>query len=165
MGVLRAESLAMEPDSIVNSVRTMDEIIASVPATFLRRYPLVILGLFAALALLLASIGVYGVMSLSVDERTTEIGIRMALGAQANQVLHLVLKQGLVLAVSGVTLGLSAGLATSRVLASALFDTPSTDPLAFGSAALILIAVAVLACWIPARRAARVDPLLAVRHE
>ncbi len=143
----------------------MEEIIATTPATFLRRYPLMILGVFAGLALLLASIGIYGVMSLSVRERTTEIGIRMALGAQAGAVLGLVLKQGFTLSILGVGVGLAIGLGGSRVLSSALFETPPTDPVVFGSAAAILIAVAAVASWLPARRAARLDPLVALRHD
>ena len=165
MAALRSESRAMEADVLLVGVQTMEDIIATTPATFLRRYPLMILGLFAGLALLLASIGIYGVMSLSVRERTSEIGIRMALGAQASVVLSLVLRQGLTLSVLGVTLGLAIGLAGSRVLSSALFETPPTDPAVFGSAAVILIAVAALASWLPARRASRVDPLVALRHE
>ncbi|MEO8501006.1 MAG: ABC transporter permease, partial [Vicinamibacteria bacterium] len=165
VGLVRTESLALEPEAVVTGVRTMDEIISSVPATFLRRYPLLILGFFAGLALLLAAIGIYGVMALSVSERTSEIGIRMALGAPAGGVQGLILRQGLKLALLGVALGLAAGLATSRVLSSVLFETPPTDPLVFGSAAVLLIAVASLASWIPARRASRVDPLVAVRHD
>jgi len=164
-GALAAESRAMEPDAIVTSVRTMDAIVASVPATFLRRYPLMILGCFAFLALVLASIGIYGVMSLAVSERTSEIGIRMTLGAQAGSILGLVLKQGLTLAGLGVGAGVAMGLAGARVLSSALYETPPTDPLVFAGAALILTTVAALAVCIPARRASRVDPLVAVRHE
>ncbi|MEO8359415.1 MAG: ABC transporter permease [Vicinamibacteria bacterium] len=162
---LSSESRAMEPDAIVSVVRTMDEVIAGVPATFLRRYPLLLLGCFAVLALVLASIGIYGVMSLSVTERTSEIGIRMALGAQPGGVLQLILKQGMTLAAMGVSLGIAMALAGSRVLASALFETPATDPLVFASAAAVLTSVAALACLIPAHRASRVDPLHAVRHE
>lgn len=162
---LAAESRAMEPDVILSAVRAMDEIIASVPATFLRRYPLMILAVFAFLALGLASIGIYGVMSLSVSERTSEIGIRMALGAQTPSILRLVFKQGLALAGAGVAAGLAIGLAGARVLSSALYETPPTDPVVFAGAALVLTAVAALAVYIPARRASRVDPLVAVRHE
>lgn len=165
MAALRTESRALEPDVLLAGVQTMDEIIATTPATFLRRYPLMILGVFAALALMLASIGIYGVMSLSVRERTSEIGIRMALGAQAGAVLGLVLRQGLTLSALGVTLGLAIGLAGSRLLSSALFETPPADPVVFGSAAAILVAVAAVASWLPARRAARVDPLVALRHD
>jgi ABC-type antimicrobial peptide transport system permease subunit len=136
-----------------------------VPATFLRRYPLLILGCFALLALVLASIGIYGVMSIAVHERATEIGIRMALGAQAGGVQRLVLRQGLTLAALGASLGVVAGLSGSRILSTALFETPPTDPLVFASAAVILVSVAALACWIPARRASRVDPLAAIRQE
>ena len=155
----------MEPDAIVSGVRTMDEIIASVPATFLRRYPLMVLGCFALLALVLASIGIYGVMSLAVNERTPEIGIRMALGAQTSAILRLVLRQGLTLAGLGVGAGIAIGLAGAQVLSSALYETPPTDPLVFAGAAFVLTAVAALAVYIPARRASRVDPLIAVRHE
>ena len=164
-GVLRAETLSLEPDAILSSIRTMDEVIGSVPATFLRRYPLLILGCFALLALVLASIGIYGVMSIAVHERATEIGIRMALGAQAGGVQRLVLRQGLTLAALGASLGVVAGLSGSRILSTALFETPPTDPLVFASAAVILVSVAALACWIPARRASRVDPLAAIRQE
>ena len=158
-------SRAMEPDAIVSGVRTMEEVIASVPATFLRRYPLMILGSFAFLALVLASIGIYGVMSLAVNERTSEIGIRMALGAQTASILGLVFRQGLTLAGLGVGAGVALGLVGARVLSSALYDTPPSDPLVFAGAAFILTAVAALAVYLPARRAARVDPLVAVRHE
>ena len=155
----------MEPDVIVASVRTMDEVIASVPATFLRRYPLMILGCFAVLALVLGSIGIYGVMSLAVNERTSEIGIRMALGAQAASILRLVFQQGLILLALGVATGVAIGLAAGRLLSSALYETPPSDPLVFAGAAAILTAVAALAVYLPARRASRVDPLVAVRHE
>ncbi len=155
----------MEPDAIVSGVRTMEEVIASVPATFLRRYPLMILGSFAFLALVLASIGIYGVMSLAVNERTSEIGIRMALGAPTASILGLVFRQGLTLAGLGVGAGVALGLMGARILSSALYETPPTDPLVFAGAAFILTAVAALAVYLPARRAARVDPLVAVRHE
>ncbi len=162
---LGRESRAMEPDAIVSSVRTMDEIIASVPATFLRRYPLMILGCFAVLALVLASIGIYGVMSLAVNERTSEIGIRMTLGAQTASILGLVFREGLSLIGLGVAAGVAIGLAAARVLSSALYETPPFDLLVFAGAAFVLAAVAAVAVYIPARRASRVDPLVAVRHE
>lgn len=162
---LGRESRAMEPDAIVSSVRTMDEIIASVPATFLRRYPLMILGCFAVLALVLASIGIYGVMSLAVNERTSEIGIRMTLGAQTASILGLVFRQGLSLIGLGVAAGVAIGLGAARVLSSALYETPPFDLLVFAGAAFVLAAVAAVAVYIPARRASRVDPLVAVRHE
>ena len=162
---LSAESRAMEPDAIVSSVRTMEEVIATVPATFLRRYPLMILACFAVFALVLASIGIYGVMSLAVGERTSEIGIRMALGAPTASILRLVLRQGLTLVALGVGAGVVIGLAGARILATVLFETPPSDPLVFTGAASILTGVAALAIYLPARRAARVDPLVAVRHE
>ena len=165
LGSLSAEARSMEPDAVVTGVQTMDALIAASPAAFLRRYPLLVLSSFAGLSLVLAAIGIYGVMSLSVKERTSEIGIRMAMGAQSSDVLRLVLRQGLALALVGVGLGVAAGLAGARWLASALFETPPTDPAVFAFSACVLVAVSALACSIPAWRASRVDPLIAVRHE
>lgn len=165
MAALGPESRSLEPDVVVNGVRTMNDLVASSPAAFLRSYPLLVLGCFAGLALILASIGIYGVMSLTVGERTNEIGIRMAMGAQSGDVLRLFLGRGLVLALLGVTLGVVASLAGTRLLTAALFETPPTDPLVFSAASAVLIAVAALACSVPAWRASRVDPLLAVRHD
>lgn len=162
---LGSESRSLEPDAIVSAVRTMDEIIASGPATFLRRYPLMILGGFSFLALVLASVGIYGVTMLSVSERTSEIGIRMALGAQTAAIVRLVLSQGMRVALLGVGAGVATGLAVARVLSSALYETPPADPMVFAGAALILTAVAAAALYLPARRASRVDPLIAVRRD
>lgn len=165
LAALRAESRALEPELLVAGVRTMEELIAGSQASFLRRYPLLLLGSFAALALALAAIGVYGVMSYSVSQRTNEIGIRLALGAAPGNVLALVLKEGLALALLGAAAGLGGALATARVLSSLLFETPPTDPSVLTVSALVLLAVAALACWLPARRAARTDPLAAIRCE
>jgi len=163
--VLRTESLALEPNLVVSGARSMQELINGAPPTFLRRYPLLLFGSFAAVALVLAAIGIYGVMSYSVSQRTGEIGIRMALGARPGDVLALVLKQGLGLALLGVVVGLGGGLIAARGLATLLFDTRPTDPGVFGSTAVVLTAVAAVACWFPARRASRVNPLTAVRFE
>ncbi len=165
MSALSGETRSIEPDAIVSGVRTMNDLVASTPAAFLRSYPLLVLGCFAVLALILASIGIYGVMSLTVGERTSEIGIRMAIGAQSGQVLRLFLKQGLGLSLLGVGLGVAAGLAGTRLLSFALFETPPNDPLVFGAASAVLVTVAALACSVPAWRASRVDPLRAVRYE
>jgi predicted permease len=121
--------------------------------------------IFGALALALAAVGLYGVMSYAVAQRSREIGIRMALGARAGDVLRLILKQGLILVLVGVGLGLAGALALTRVMQSLLYSVNSNDPLTFGSVAIVLLVVALLACWIPARRATKVDPMIALRYE
>jgi len=126
---------------------------------------MVLVMLFAAVALVLAATGTYGVLSYSVEQRTREIGIRMALGAQVGQVLRMILSQGAILAGIGLVLGTLGALALQKVLASLLFDVAPTDPLIFGLVLVLLALVSLLACWWPARRAARVDPLVALRYE
>jgi putative ABC transport system permease protein len=124
-----------------------------------------LLSIFGGLALLLAMIGVYGVMSYSVTQRSQELGIRMALGARASDVLLLVLKQGMVLAASGAALGVALALLLGRVVSTLLFGVSGRDPLTLAGVSAVLTLVALLACYIPARRAARVDPLVALRCE
>ncbi len=147
----------------VYGVETMDASLASEVAS--QRFNMALLVGFAALALLLSVIGIYGVMAYAVGQRTHEIGIRLALGAVPGNVLRMILMQGAKLAVIGVGLGLGAGIALTRLLSSMLFEVKATDPFTFAAGALILFGAALAACWIPARRATKVSPLVALRYE
>jgi ABC-type antimicrobial peptide transport system permease subunit len=130
-----------------------------------RRFNLILVGFFAAAALLLAVVGLYGVMAYAVTRRTREIGIRIALGATPAKILSLVLKQGARVTAVGVVIGVVGSFLLTRAIRSLLFGLSPTDPLTFAAVALLLIAVALLACWVPARRAAKVDPMVALRYE
>jgi len=143
----------------------MEEIISSSPAAFMRRFPGLLISIFAGVALLLASIGIYGVVSYSVSQQIHHIGVRMALGAGTADILKLVLKQGLVLAIVGVAIGVVAAALLMRLLSSLLFQVQTTDPITFALVVAILFGVALLACYVPARRATKVDPLVALRYE
>ncbi|HSF44131.1 MAG TPA: FtsX-like permease family protein, partial [Thermoanaerobaculia bacterium] len=159
----RREILSIDKEQPVSDVRTMESWLAESMAR--SRFGTLLLGGFAGLALLLAAIGIYGVMSHSVVQRQNEIGVRMALGAQARDVLLLVIRQGLLLVILGVALGLLGALALTRVLSSLLYEVSATDPMTFAGIALLLLLVSAIACYIPARRAARVDPLIAIRYD
>jgi putative ABC transport system permease protein len=124
-----------------------------------------LLSLFGGMSLLIAVVGVYGVLSYSVNQQTREIGIRMAMGAQSGRILRLVVSQGMRLAIVGLVLGTLIALASTRVLSSLLFGVSAHDPLIFGGVSLILATAAIMACYIPARRATKVDPIIALRDE
>ncbi len=162
-GAIRNQIRAIEPNEPVNQVITMDERLSNSVAQ--RRFQMLLLGVFAAVALVIATVGIYGVISYAVSRRTHEIGIRMALGAQARDVLRMVIWRGMSLALIGVALGLAAALALMRVMKNLLFEVSATDPATFAFIALLLVGVALIASYIPARRATKVDPLLALRHE
>jgi predicted permease len=157
------EARAMDPNSPVFDVKTMDQLLSDSLAR--RRFSMLALGLFALVAMTLAAVGIYGVISYAVAQRTREIGVRVALGAQSRDVLALVLKQGMSMALVGVGLGLVAAFALTRVMSGLLFGVNATDALTFVVVPLSLTAVALVACLVPARRAAKVDPMIALRYE
>jgi len=160
---VRREVQALDPNQPVYNVSTMEDTLDQSLAT--QRLSTTLLMMFACVALVLAAVGIYGVMSYAVTQRRHEIGIRIALGAQGSDVLRLVLKQGLLLTVCGVALGLVAAYVLSRLMASLLFGVSPTDPLTFALVALALAVVTLAACLIPARRAMKVDPMIALRYE
>ena len=163
VGAVRREVQAIDPDQPIAAVRTMNEWIDRAVAS--PRYRTVLLALFAGVALLLASTGIYGVMSYTVAQRTHEIGVRMALGARGLDVLRLVVRQGMGLVLIGVIVGLLGAFALTRVMSALLFGVTARDPFTFVVVAVLLAMVAFVACYIPARRATKVDPLVALRYE
>jgi putative ABC transport system permease protein len=163
VSTVREELQKLDPELPMAGVATMDQLLAD--SLSRSRFTMLLLGIFSAVALILASVGIYGLIAYSVTQRTQELGIRIALGAQRRDVLRLVLAQGTRLTLLGVALGVLAALALSRLLASMLFGISVTDPLTFAGVAGLLAAVALLACFIPARRATRVDPIVALRYE
>ncbi len=164
INAIRNECRALETDAALFNVRTVEEIMADSPAAFTRRLPALLIGIFAGVALLLAAVGIYGVVAYSVRQQTHDIGVRMALGAQVSDITKMVLRQGLALAMAGIGVGTLAAIFLTRLLGSLLFEVKPSDPLTFVVVASVLCAVSLLACWVPARRAAKVDPLDALRE-
>ncbi len=160
---LARELHALDPDLPLASVRTLDEMLSSSVST--RRIQTTVLSLFAAAALLLAAIGIYGVISYSVSQRLQEMGIRMALGAQGSDVLKLVIQQGMGFTLLGALVGTVVALAASRLFTSLVFGVSTTDPAIYLSTLVFLIGIALVACWIPAKRATKIDPIVALRYE
>ncbi|QQS45647.1 MAG: ABC transporter permease [Acidobacteriota bacterium] len=163
VGALRRQIQAVDREQPIYNIATMEEWIADSMSE--RRLYLWLLGSFAAIALALATVGIYGVISYSVSRRTQEIGIRMALGAQARDMRRMVIRQGMAPALIGVAIGLATALALGRIIESMLFETEASDPATIAAVSLMLVAVALLACLVPARRAAKVDPMAALRCE
>ena len=159
----RAEVKAFDANQIIWRAQTLEELLGTSVAP--RRFNMLLLGIFAGVALVLAAVGLYGVMSYSVTWRTHEIGIRMALGAKRSDVLRLVVRQGMTMTLIGLVIGLAGAFFMSRLLIGLLYGVSPTDPLTFTAVSITLLLVALLACLIPARRATRVDPIVALRTE
>jgi putative ABC transport system permease protein len=162
-GSVRNAIWAVDNDQAVADIDTMDHIVAEAVAR--QRFSMFLLGFFAVVALVLASVGIYGVMSYSVAQRTREIGIRMALGARRADVLQMTAKDGLKLVCAGMLLGVAAAFILTRVMATLLYGISATDPITFVGISVVLLAVAILASYIPALRATKVDPIVALRAQ
>lgn len=160
---IQREIAAVDPQMSIAKVRTMEQVMSE--ATARQNFNMVLLTVFAAIALLLAAIGIYGLMSYAVEQRTHEFGIRMALGAARSDMLRMVVLHGMRMAIAGVVLGLGAAYGLTRLIESLLFGVHANDPLTFAVVAAILSSVALLASYIPARRATKVDPIIALRYE
>ena len=160
---VRSEAAALDSGVIINDIATMEQIKGGFVSP--QRFSMILLGIFAAVALVLSAAGIYGVMSYSVSQRTQEIGVRRAMGAGATDLRAMVVRQGLKLLAVGLGLGVALTIALTRVLANLLWGVTATDPLTIAAVALILATVALLACYVPARRATKVDPVVALRYE
>jgi ABC-type antimicrobial peptide transport system permease subunit len=165
IGAVRNELRSLESDVAIFNVNPMEQVVSNSPAAFTRRFPALLISIFAGVALLLASIGIYGVVSYSVSQQTHHIGVRIALGARPSDILKMVLKQGLVLALVGIALGVVAALGLMRLLSSLLFQVQTTDAATFGIVVGALLVVTLFASYLPARRATKVEPLVALRYE
>jgi putative ABC transport system permease protein len=163
VGAVREAVKSVDANQPLSAAESMDRVIANSVAP--RRFQMMLLGLFALLASVLAAIGIYGVIIYSCSQRTREFGIRIALGAGRQDVLSMVVRQGIKLALMGVGLGIGGALALTRLLSSLLYGVKPTDPLTFFVASFVLTVVALIASYIPARRAGKVDPTVALRHE
>jgi putative ABC transport system permease protein len=163
VGMVRDVVRSVDPNQPISNVATMEELLGEETAQ--RRVGMILLATFAALALLLATVGIYGVLAFFVVQHTNEIGVRMALGASPGRIVALVVSKGMGLTLLGIGLGLAASLALTRLMTSLLFGVKAIDPLTFGAVPVLLGVVALMACWIPARRASKTDPLIALRAE
>jgi putative ABC transport system permease protein len=163
INALRRELRELDPTLPLARIRTMDEVMSAAQSR--PRFLTLLLTLFSSVALALAAVGIYGVTSYSVAQRTKEFGVRMALGAQRGDVLNIVLSRGMLLTLIGMTAGLAGAFALTRFLSTLLFGIAPTDPGTFVAVSLLLSAVAFLACYIPARRATKVEPMVALRYE
>ena len=163
VGSIRDAIHDVDKDQPIYRVMTMEQVVSNSVAQ--KRFSMVLLLIFAGVALLLAAVGIYGVMSYSVTQRTHELGIRMALGAQSGDVLKMVVRQGMGITLIGVAIGLAGAFAATKVMSSLLFGVGTHDPITFIAIPLILAGVALVACFIPALRATKVDPMIALRYE
>jgi putative ABC transport system permease protein len=163
IAAMRQQVKAVDSDQPIYNIRTMNEIRSDSVAP--ERLNLTLLSLFAGIALVLAVVGIYGVMSYSVTQRTHEIGIRMAIGAQPRDVFRMVIGQGMILALIGIACGLVGAFGLTRLMATMLFGVEPTDPATFGVIAVLLTLVALVACYVPSRRATKVDPVVSLRYE
>ncbi|HJU73657.1 MAG TPA: FtsX-like permease family protein, partial [Gemmatimonadaceae bacterium] len=162
---MRSVVRAMDPTLPVYAVRSMEREVSESPAVYARRYPLVLLGAFATAALILAIVGIAGVISYSVSQRSREIGIRVALGAAQRSILSMIMREGGVLALAGVVIGVVAALISTRLLGSVLYGVGAADPLTYGAIAALIVTVSLAASYLPARRATRVDPMTVLRND
>jgi putative ABC transport system permease protein len=163
MKLVRHSVQEIDSREVIYGVQTLDQVLAGALAP--RRLSMILLGVFAGLAVVLACVGIYGVVSYLVGERTHEIGLRVALGAQRSDVMRLVLGEGAKMALAGVVAGLAAAFGLTRLMANQLFGVTPHDPLTYAAVAVLLMLVALFACYVPARRAVRLDPLAALRCE
>jgi predicted permease len=163
LGAVRTQVQQIDKNLAFTNGQTVQQILGQ--GLWAARMGAALLGLFGALALILASVGIYGVLAYSVAQRTSEIGLRMALGAQPHQVLRLVLKQGMLLSLVGASLGILVALPVARLASGLLYGVSATDPLTYAAITVLLMSVALLACYLPARRATRIDPLVALRAD